>query len=89
MPRERWADLPVSQVMVPLSRLHVVAPEQSLNDVLPFMTGGDVNQLPVVQDGTLVGVLSRDAIIRYLEVRRGLGIDTTKSDAQNRLRNAA
>jgi CBS domain-containing protein/transposase-like protein len=88
MPRERWALLPVSQVMIPVSRLHVVSPQQSLNDVLPFMAGGDVNQLPVVQDGTLVGVLSRDAIIRYLEVRRGLGIETTKSDAQNRLRNA-
>jgi Zn-dependent protease/CBS domain-containing protein len=89
MPRERWAYVPVSQVMVPLSRLHVVAPEQSLNDVLPLMAGRDVNQLPVVQDGTLVGVLSRDAIIQYLEVRRGLGIDTTKNDAQNRFRNAA
>jgi Zn-dependent protease/CBS domain-containing protein len=89
MPRERWAYVPVSQVMVPLARLHVVAPGQSLNDVLPLMAGGDVNQLPVVQNGTLVGVLSRDAIIQYLEVRRGLGVDTTKSDAQNRLRNAA
>jgi Zn-dependent protease/CBS domain-containing protein len=89
MPRERWAYVPVSQVMVPLARLHVVAPGQSLNDVLSLMAGGDVNQLPVVQNGTLVGVLSRDAIIQYLEVRRGLGVDTTKSDAQNRLRNAA
>jgi Zn-dependent protease/CBS domain-containing protein len=89
MPRERWAYVPVSQVMIPLSRLHVGAPEQSLNDVLPLMAGRDVNQLPVVQNGTLVGVLSRDAIIQYLEVRRGLGIDTTKNDAQNRFRNAA
>jgi Zn-dependent protease/predicted transcriptional regulator len=89
IPRERWAFVPVSQVMIPVSRLHVVSPQQSLNDVLPLMAGGDVNQLPVVQDGTLVGILSRDAIIQYLEVRRGLGIDPTKSDAQNRFRNAA
>jgi hypothetical protein len=28
----------------------------------------------VVQNGRLVGVLSRDEIMRYLEVRRNLGI---------------
>jgi predicted transcriptional regulator len=37
IPRERWAQVPVSQVMIPLSRLHVVSLQQSLNDVLPFM----------------------------------------------------
>ena len=89
MPRERWSQVPVSQVMIPVSHLHVVAPQQSLNDVLPLMAGRDVNQLPVVQNGTLVGVLSRDAILQYLEVRRGLGIAPTKSDAQNQLPNAA
>ncbi len=37
----------------------------------------------------LVGVLSRDAIILYLEVRRGLGVDTPKRDAQQQFPNAA
>jgi CBS domain-containing protein len=89
IPRERWPYVPVSQVMIPVSRLHVVSPDQSLNDVLPLMAGGDVNQLPVVQNGTLVGILSRDAVVHYLEVRRGLGIDTTKTDAKNQFPNAA
>jgi Zn-dependent protease/CBS domain-containing protein len=86
--REDWAHVPVSQAMIPLSRLHVVSPQQSLNDVLPLMAGHDVNQLPVVQNGTLVGVLSRDAIIQYLEVRRSLGVDTSKRDAQHQLPHA-
>jgi len=89
IPRERWAHVPVSQAMIPLSRLHVVSPQQSLSDVLPLMAGRDVNQLPVVQNGALVGIVSRDAIVQYLEVRRGLGVDTSKSDAQNQLHNAA
>jgi len=89
IPRERWAHVPVSQAMIPLSRLHVVSPRQSLSDVLPLMAGRDVNQLPVVQNGALVGIVSRDAIVQYLEVRRGLGVDTSKSDAQNQLHNAA
>jgi Zn-dependent protease/CBS domain-containing protein len=73
VPREQWGLVPVSHVMIPLDRLHVVSPQQNLNDVLPLMVSRDVNQLPVVQNGRLVGVLSRDEIMRYLEVRRSLG----------------
>ena len=89
IPREQWGQVPVSNAMIPLNRLHVVTPQQSLSDVLPLMAGRDVNQLPVLENGALVGILSRDAIVQYLEVRRGLGVDTPKGDAQNQLRNAA
>ncbi len=60
--------------MISVDKLHVVAPQQNLRDALPLMSGQDVNQLPVVQDGRLVGVLSRDAIIRTLQVRQELGL---------------
>jgi Zn-dependent protease/CBS domain-containing protein len=83
IPREQWAQVSVSEAMVPLERLHVVSPQQPLSDVLPLMAGRDVNQLPVVQDGALVGVVSRDAIVHYLEVRRSLGVESSKRDAQN------
>ncbi len=73
VPREQWGYITVRQAMVPVERLHVVSPQQSLNDVMPLMAGHNVNQLPVVQNGTVVGVVSRDAIMRYLEVRRSLG----------------
>jgi Zn-dependent protease len=89
IPREQWGQVPVSNAMIPLERLHVVTPQQSLSDVLPLMAGRDVNQLPVVQNDALVGIVSRDAIVQYLEVRRGLGVDTPKGDAQNQFRNAA
>src|SRR6266566_4761809 len=89
IPRDQWGQVPVSQAMIPLARLHVATPQQSLSDVLPLMAGRDVNQLPVLENGALVGILSRDAIVQYLEVRRGLGVDTSKSDAENQLHNAA
>jgi len=75
VPREEWGQTPVGLAMIPRDRLHIVSPQQSLNDVLPLMAGRDVNQLPVVQDERLVGVLSRDAIVRYLEIRRNLGLE--------------
>jgi len=38
------------------------------------MVGRDVNQVPV-EDGHLAGVLSREEIMRFLEIKRGLGLD--------------
>ncbi len=75
-PREQWLQAPVGSVMTPLERLHAVRPQQRLNGVLPLMAAHDVNQLPVVDDaGRLVGMLSRDAVLRYIEVRHGLGLE--------------
>ncbi|BCL78755.1 peptidase M50 [Ktedonobacteria bacterium brp13] len=73
-PREQWGQTPVGLAMIPVERLHTVTAQQNLKDVLTLMTGQDVNQLPVVEDGKLVGVLTRDAILRSLEVRRSLGL---------------
>jgi CBS domain-containing protein len=76
VPRERWPQTTVGTAMIPLDRLHAVRAWQSLNDVLPLMAGHDVNQLPVVDEtGRLAGMLYRDAILRYVEVRRGLGLE--------------
>jgi Zn-dependent protease/predicted transcriptional regulator len=89
VPREQWGSTPVERAMVPVERLHVVAPQQSLNDVLPLMAGRDVNQLPVVQNGVPVGIVSRDSVMRYLEVRRSLGQGTSWDDSRKRLPRAA
>ncbi|MGZ3582643.1 MAG: CBS domain-containing protein [Ktedonobacterales bacterium] len=82
VPRERWPQAFVSEAMIPVERLAVAHPEESLNEVLPRMAAPDVNQLPVVEDGRLVGILSRDAILRYIEIRRGLGLDQTGREQQ-------
>jgi Zn-dependent protease/CBS domain-containing protein len=73
--REMWPFTPVHDAMTPLARLHIARPYESLNDALPRLAGRDVNQLPVVDEtGRLVGMLNRDAIMRYVEIRRGLGM---------------
>jgi CBS domain-containing protein len=76
--REEWPQTPVGFAMIPVDRLHTVLPQQKLTDVLPLMTGKDINQLPVVDNGKLVGVVTRDAVIRSLQVRQGLGLGEQK-----------
>ncbi|GCE30146.1 peptidase M50 [Dictyobacter alpinus] len=73
--REQWTQTPVGLAMVPLDRLHTVTTEQNLNEVLPLMIGQDVNQLPVVQDGHLIGSISRENIMRFVEIKRSLALD--------------
>lgn len=73
VPRDTWGQELVERAMVPLDRVHAVAPGQSLNDVLPILAKYDLNQVPVVQDGHVVGVLSRDRIMQYIEIRREVG----------------
>jgi Zn-dependent protease/CBS domain-containing protein len=74
VPREQWAQTPIGFAMIPLERLHVVSPQQRLSEVLPLLDGHEAGQLPVVQDGRLLGVLNRDAIMRSLAIRRSLGL---------------
>jgi len=74
-PREQWEQVTVGQAMVPADQLRAVTPTQSLNDALPLMVGHERDILPVVgPDGQLAGVVSRDAIVHLIEIRRGLNI---------------
>lgn len=73
IPHEQWSQTPVGLAMVPVEKLHVVSPQQSMQEVLPLMNSMNVNQLPVVQDGHLIGMLNRENIVRSLEIRRHLG----------------
>jgi CBS domain-containing protein len=70
--RERWPSTPVGYVMRLLEQVHVATPEQPLQGVLQMMDAQDINQVPVVADGRLVGLLSRELIIRYLQERQSL-----------------
>jgi CBS domain-containing protein len=67
IPRSHWEAMPVGNVMMPLARLRAVAPEESLNSVLPLVSGRDMNQLPVARHGRVVGVISHEAIMSYVE----------------------
>lgn len=55
-----------------LEQVSTATPKQPLQGVLQMMGTQDINQVPVVQDGRLVGLLSRESIIRYLQVRQSL-----------------
>jgi Zn-dependent protease/CBS domain-containing protein len=69
VPADRWRATPVRAVMTPVRSLVSVGPEASIQDALALFAERDVNQLPVLQDGTVVGLLSRADVIAYLRGR--------------------
>jgi CBS domain-containing protein len=73
VPRERWAQVPAAEVMIPASRLVTVGPGDDLLAALTRMDDARVSQLPVVQDGALRGMLGREQILHYVRVRAELG----------------
>lgn len=72
--RARWAETRVGQVMRPLDVLRTVAPDTPVTEVLEAMGRDDINQLPVVQNDRLQGVITRGHVLRFLQARAELKI---------------
>jgi CBS domain-containing protein len=72
--RARWPYTVLSDIMRPLEELHTVPPETPLKDALDIMGKEDLNQLPVVKNGRLAGILSRAQIVDYLRTRTDLKV---------------
>lgn len=64
----------VSDAMRPIDQLRTVTADTPVVDVLETMGREDLNQLPVVSDGRLEGVISRGQVLRYLQTRMELHV---------------
>lgn len=67
--RERWKSTAVEAVMIPVERVLTTTPESPLAEALRGMQEHGFHQLPVLEDGRLVGMLTRGDVLRYVEVR--------------------
>lgn len=68
VPKGIWGQKKVGQIMTPAAKMGTVSPEENANNALNKLTQRDVNQLPVVKDGSLVGILSRHDILLWLQL---------------------
>jgi len=67
-----WPSTSVGKIMTGLP-LKTVRPEDSMSVAVQQMAENGIDQLPVVIDGRLVGMISRADIIRYVQVHYELG----------------
>lgn len=78
VPQERWNHVSVGEAMTPVSQLRIVAPTQPLLEVLQLLEGRDINQVPVVAGGQLVGMITRDHLLRVLALKMELDMPGTR-----------
>src|ERR1043166_8101938 len=72
VPRARWPYTTVADVMQPLDRVRSVRADTPVTDALELMGSHDLNQLPVITDGSVVGVISRAHVLQLLQTRAQL-----------------
>jgi Zn-dependent protease/predicted transcriptional regulator len=72
--RAKWPFTTVSDIMRPLEDLRSLTPDTSLTTALEAMSRYDLNQLPVLSDGHLEGVLSRASVLSFLQTRSELRV---------------
>ena len=74
VPRDQWEFIKVEEAMTPMDRMKTVAPDDDLYTVMQQMTEEGVNQIPVVEDGKLIGMIARDNLVGFINARSELGI---------------
>jgi Zn-dependent protease/CBS domain-containing protein len=72
--REHRLTKTVQETMTPLNKLKSVQPSDDLSDVLQLLTSEDINQLPVIENDTIVGMIARDNLLSFIKTRSELGI---------------
>ncbi len=69
VPRDRWPLTRAHEVMVQTADVATCAPDTLVSDAMKTMVERDVHQLPVIEAGQLVGMLTRGDVLSQLETR--------------------
>jgi len=74
VPQSSWDTTQVEKIMLPIDRLKVARPEQDVLSLVEEMNENDINQMPVVSEGRVIGLITRDNLIRFMRTRSDLGM---------------
>jgi Zn-dependent protease/CBS domain-containing protein len=66
--KDLWADTRVREIMTPREDLAIADPHEDAAEALSTITQRDIRQIPVVENGDLLGLVRRRDIIRWLQI---------------------
>lgn len=69
VPQERWPITPVTDIMTQASELVTLAPEANAEEALTLLTRRDVEQLPVIDGGHVLGFVRRRDLVKWLALQ--------------------
>jgi Zn-dependent protease/CBS domain-containing protein len=64
--RRAWDRMTAAEIMTPLERMSCVSPDTDAGEALEALARRNVNQLPVLESGRLVGLLRREDVLKWL-----------------------
>jgi predicted transcriptional regulator len=73
IPRDEWPNTSIQAAMRPMDKIKWASPSEPVLSVLERMQAEDINQMPVLEDGRVVGMIARDSILRVLQARLQVG----------------
>jgi Zn-dependent protease len=74
VPQQSWELTQAGGIMTPIDKLRVASPDQDALSMLEQMDENNINQMPVVNEGRVIGLVTRDNLIRLLSAHSELGI---------------
>ncbi|MGB9959754.1 MAG: CBS domain-containing protein [Candidatus Bathyarchaeales archaeon] len=73
VPKEKWQETKVRDVMTPCEKLKCANPDETAVDALMKMSKYNVGRLPVQENGKLIGIITRSDIIHAIQLKTELG----------------
>jgi Zn-dependent protease len=71
--KDLWGFKQVRDIMTPIELVPCLAPADETSEALSRMISGDVGCMPVVEDGKLMGIVSRRDIMNFCKIKSDLG----------------
>jgi Zn-dependent protease/predicted transcriptional regulator len=75
LPRDRWPDTPAQTIMTPREDVLTVQSDTPAMEVLELIAQRGLNQLPVLEEGRMVGLVTRREIIERIQLAEQLQDD--------------
>lgn len=69
IPQKLWDSTRIGDIMTPTGKLLMAHPEAPAADLLEQMNDHDIDQIPVVREDKLIGMVTRERLLRFLKAR--------------------
>jgi predicted transcriptional regulator len=66
--RESWPEAAIGDIMTPASEVTMISPQEDVAETLFTLAHRNVNQLPVIDEGKIRGLIRREDILKWLSV---------------------
>ena len=75
VPHSEWATTSAQGVMTPRADVVTIAADAPAAEVLPLLVQRRLNQLPVIEEGRMIGIISRGDLLNRLQIAEETGPD--------------